>query len=210
MLAIYSKAREPMNFFTHFIGVVLSVVAISFIIYKSPGKDVADIIGSLIFGFSLICLYSASSIYHFVRAEEGIIKKLRKLDHSMIFVLIAGTYTPLCLKYMTYEKCRLFLAVLWAVALLGIVMKLAWMNAPRLLSTVIYLIMGWAVLFDIKSFMAIPSERLIFIFIGGLSYTIGAVIYWLKKPNPPNFGFHAIFHVFVIIGSFTHFIAIYN
>lgn len=208
----FVKARDPMSSYTHFIGACLSVfgtllLAASCLIAKS---SVVTLVSGLVFCLSLIALYSASSIYHFARCTPSLLVRLRKLDHAMIYVLIAGTYTPIAVGFMDYNNAKLFVFGIWAAAVAGIVIKVFWLNAPRWLYTSLYLVMGWAILFDYKAFGAIPSACLALIAGGGISYSIGAVIYILKKPNiSKSFGFHEIFHVFVMIGSLLHFIAIY-
>lgn len=170
----------------------------------------ANICGTTIFGLSLLCLYSASSIYHYVKRPMEDLVRLRKLDHAMIYILIAGTYTPIALAYMNFKDATIFMAVIWSVALLGIVMKICWLNAPRWFYTSLYVLMGWAIVFDWKAFDGLPRGCLGLIAAGGISYTIGAGFYALKKPNlSERFGFHEIFHLFVIFGSAFHFSAVY-
>ena len=127
----------------------------------------------------------------------------------MIYVLIAGSYTPICLKFMEGMHGILFVCGVWAVALCGILVKLCWMNAPRALYTGFYLLMGWAIVFDWKALELIPAGAIALLLAGGISYSIGAVFYILKKPNPsPTFGFHELFHVFILLGTFFHFLAV--
>lgn len=208
----FQKARDPISSYTHFIGACFSVLGTLFLIACSLFKQsgLITLISSIIFGISLIALYSASSVYHYVKGSDKLLLHLRKLDHAMIYVLIAGTYTPIALHFMTKQKGIIFTVAIWSVAILGILIKLCWLNAPRALYTSLYLIMGWAILFDVNAFKSIPIPCLSLIAAGGISYTIGAVIYILKKPNISNFfGFHEIFHVFVMLGSAFHFLAIY-
>ena len=127
----------------------------------------------------------------------------------MIYVLIAGTYTPIVLYCMEAPKSYYFLLMLWFIVLIGVIMKIIWINAPRLLSTLIYLLLGWSVLFDFQSFLQLPVYIFILIALGGISYSIGAIIYIIKKPNlSTEFGFHELFHIFVMIGTFFHYISI--
>lgn len=213
MFEHFTQAREPINSYTHFIGACLGVLGTCILILYciARGKtEPSSVIGALVFGFSLIALYSASSVYHYVKGNAKTINRLRKLDHGMIFVLIAGTYTPLCLRFMEPRNSIIFLSAIWSVAVLGNIIKQFWLSAPRWLSTLLYLIMGWAILFDFGSFKSIPLPCLSLIAAGGVSYSVGAVIYALKKPNLSNqLGFHEIFHIFVILGSVLHFIAIF-
>lgn len=205
--------RDYWSFYTHFIGAVLSLMAIVFLVVKpliSGFESVPSFVGGIIFGLSLLALYSASSIYHYVKLPKEALIRLRKLDHAMIYILIAGSYTPVTLGFMTTRDATIFLAVIWGIALAGIVMKMFWLNAPRLLYTSLYLLMGWAIVFDWKAFENISTECLGLIAAGGVCYTIGALFYAIKKPNKSEiFGFHEIFHVFVLIGSTLHFSAVY-
>ena len=149
------------------------------------------------------------SDYHYYNGPVFKQEYLRKLDHAMIYVLIAGSYTPICLKFMEGMHGILFVCGVWAVALCGILVKLCWMNAPRALYTGFYLLMGWAIVFDWKALELIPAGAIALLLAGGISYSIGAVFYILKKPNPsPTFGFHELFHVFILLGTFFHFLAV--
>lgn len=207
------QPRDYWSFYTHFAGAILSLVAVLFLTIKPIVGGVSslpNLLGALIFGVSLLALYSASAIYHYVKLPQNALVRLRKLDHAMIYVLIAGTYTPITLGFMSPWDATLFLSVIWGIAAAGIVMKIFWLNAPRWLYTSLYLLMGWAIVFDWKAFDSVPTGCLAFIAAGGISYTIGAVVYAIKKPNlSKRFGFHEIFHVFVVVGSALHFSAVY-
>ena len=208
---LYKKAKDPMSWLTHFIGACLSLIGLIIMIVVCLKINISNslFIGSIIFAVSLIALYSASSIYHYFNGSEKIELVLRKLDHSMIYVLIVGTYTPVVLFCMESPRCYYFLAILWSIALIGVFISVFWINAPRVVSTLIYLLLGWAVAFDFQSFQNVPFEILSLIAAGGISYSIGAIIYIIKKPNiSKNFGFHEIFHIFVLLGSLFHYIAI--
>ncbi len=206
--------REPMNGFTHFIGVVLSVIGTILLINISlhPYKP-AHFISLTIFGFGLILLYTTSTLYHWLKLSEEGTKKLRRADHIMIFINIAASYTPTCVIALRGSLGLGLLIAVWSVATAGIVIKIFWMNAPRWLSTSIYLLMGWLAVFVIVPlFNVLPTAALLWLFAGGLFFTIGAVIYARKKPDPyPGIlGFHEIFHLFVLLGSFSHFIMMYK
>ena len=167
------------------------------------------LVSAVIFGVSLIALYSASSIYHYFSGNDKVKTILRKLDHSMIYVLIVGTYTPVVISCMEAPHSYLFLGILWTIAIAGIIVKVLWLNAPRAIATSIYLILGWAVVFDFQSFQGVPMNCLSLIAAGGIAYSIGAFIYIFKKPNISiQFGFHELFHIFVMIGSLLHYFAI--
>ncbi|MEG0368362.1 MAG: hemolysin III family protein, partial [Coprobacillus sp.] len=152
----------------------------------------------------------ASTIYHFFKGNEKIKTILRKLDHSMIYVLIVGTYTPVVMYCVEAPHSYYFLGILWSVAIIGIIVKICWLNAPRALTVGLYLILGWAIVFDYQAFSGISAECLTLIAAGGIAYSIGAFIYVLKKPNLSEmFGFHELFHIFVMLGSLLHYLAIF-
>ncbi|MCR5482590.1 MAG: hemolysin III family protein [Clostridia bacterium] len=203
----FQRARDPLSSYTHFIGACLSVIGIIVIMLR--GGD--GLCGLLVFAFCMLALYATSCSYHFVKASDEVIERVRKLDHAMIFVLISGSYTPLILKFMSPERIPLFLCIFWGITLLGIIIKVFWLHAPRWLYTSLYVLMGWGIVFDPSFFFAIPTGGIILLAAGGLMYTVGALCYALKKPNlPKGFGFHEIFHLFVIAGSFLHYIMLYN
>ena len=128
----------------------------------------------------------------------------------MIYVLIAGSYTPFCVAYMQPGKRELFLGCLWLAAVVGILFKVVWLDAPRWIGTVIYLAMGWSMLIDMPAFAAIPPACLALLAAGGISYSVGAVIYIAKKPNiSERWGFHELFHLFILAGSAFHFLAVF-
>lgn len=204
--------REPASGFSHLVGALLSVAALISLLYVAiTNRDVWQIVSFSIFGASMILLYSASATYHLVNASERAVRILQKIDHSMIFVLIAGTYTPICLTLLRGVLGYRLLALIWSCAAAGIVMKMFFFDIPRLLYTGIYLIMGW-----IAVFIIVPLYRaggplpLVWLLIGGLMYTAGGIIYAVKKPDlfPGWLGFHELFHIFVILGSAAHYVMI--
>lgn len=203
-----------MNGFTHFIGIILSIVGTILLIKLSlhPYRPL-HLISFTIFGLGMISLYTTSTLYHWLSLSEAGIAKFRKADHIMIFIYIAATYTPVCILALRGSLGLCLLVIVWLIALGGIIIKIFWMNAPRWLSTLLYIFMGWlAVVVIYPLFDALPTEALIWLLAGGLFYTIGSVIYAFKKPNPfPGMlGFHEIFHLFVILGSFSHFWLMYK
>ena len=212
-MSYFYRAREPVNSFTHFVGAALSVLGTFLLVFGAlggPAFSVRMLAGGLVFGLSLVALYSASSLYHYVNCPARILMRLRKLDHAMIYVLIAGTYTPV---FMGFSQGRSGLRLclgMWGIALAGIVMKVVWMDAPRWLSTLLYVAMGWALVFDPAILRSMPAGCLALMAAGGVAYTVGAVIYGLKKPNlSVRLGFHELFHLFVLLGSLLHFLAVY-
>ncbi len=212
MYELFKRAREPMSSYTHFLGILFSAVATIFLVVLNGihGDFSARMMVSVLaFGGSMLALYSASSIYHFYNGPIIKQERLRKLDHAMIYVLIAGSYTPICLKFMEGVHGIVFTLAIWLVAVCGIVVKLCWMNAPRWLYTGFYLLMGWAIIFDWKALQMIPGGAIALLLAGGISYSIGAVFYILKKPNISKiFGFHELFHVFILLGTFFHFLTV--
>lgn len=209
-----NKLRDPGSGLSHLIGAVLSVVALIFLLHSAiRNRNVWQIVSFSIFGASMILLYSASTVYHLVRASEKVILVLRKLDHSMIFVLIAGTYTPICLTILRGKTGYILLSIIWTMAIAGIVFKMFFFNVPRWAYTAVYLIMGWVAVFVVGPIFKISGWRAVtWLVMGGIFYTIGGVIYGLKKPNfiPKWLGFHEIFHIFIILGTASHFLMVYR
>lgn len=208
--------RDPISGFTHLFGAIVSLVGLIALIIKAITTNYSSrtmvITSCIIFGLSLILLYTASSVYHLVVSSEGVIKFLRKLDHSMIFVLIAGTYTPISLILLKGPwRWGLFISV-WTLALIGILFKMIWFNSPRWISTGFYIIMGWIAVFALSPLSkSLSLKGFLWLFLGGIFYTIGGVIYAIKIPNiSKKFGFHELFHIFVLLGSFSHFLLIYK
>jgi len=199
--------RDKWSFRTHLFGALLGIVATITLVLT----HLDSFLPYLVFGLSVIALYSCSALYHYVMGPAELIVKLRKLDHTMIFVLIAGTYTPIITLSFPPTKAMIYMIIMWGITLLGLVMKLLWLHAPRWLYTFLYVAMGWAAVGEIPTFFRISPPLAFWIIAGGLSYTLGAVFYALKKPNPTaEFGFHEIFHVLIIGGTACHYVAIAN
>lgn len=206
------KMKEPVNTMTHFIGALLSAGALGWMTYKGVlhGNGL-QIAAAIVFGISLIALYTASTVYHWVSGSEKLKAILRRVDHSMIYVLIAGTYTPVCLITLKGTLGWILFGVVWSLAALGIIMKLVWFNAPRWLYTAFYLILGWlAIFFIVPIYRSLPSAGFAWLLAGGLLYTVGAIIYGTKskKLKISVFGFHEIFHLFILAGSFAHYMMV--
>ena len=208
------KLREPVSGLTHLVGAIVSAIGMVVLVISAVNKGTASYIVSVsIFGLSLVLLYTASSLYHLLTISEKGIKILRKIDHMMIYILIAGTYTPVCLIGL---KGRLGLGLLisiWTLAVVGIVLKVVWFNAPRWIYTSFYVIMGWlAVIAIVPLIRTIPLTGFVLLAAGGIFYTIGAIIYGLRWPlrNSKYFGFHEIFHIFVMLGSLSHYIVVFG
>ena len=199
---MYKNARDPISFLTHFIGAVVGAILILVtLIYGYLNKSSSTaIISVLVFTVSIVLLYSASSMYHYVKAYNKNYTFYHKLDHAMIYVLIAGSYTPFCLNYL--QDGKTFMFFIWLAAIIGIIGKIFWLKAPRLLYTLLYVMMGWAIVFKFNEFVNIPKGFITFISLGGVSYTIGAIIYIIKKPNlSSKWGFHELFHLFILLGT---------
>ncbi len=208
-------AREPINGFTHLAGAILSFAGLLALVIKTTltSPTVIDITAVIIFGISMVLLYSASATYHLVVASDKVISFLRKIDHSMIFILIAGSYTPFCLISLEGHNGWIIFVIVSAIAICGVLFKMIWFNCPRWISTSVYIGMGWiSVFIVIPLYKSIALGGILLLLAGGILYTIGAVIYGLK-PRSLKFkklGFHEIFHIFILLGSLCHFIAVFE
>jgi hemolysin III len=206
------RLREPINGITHAAGGLLAALGLGVLLATAASSGRLDqLVAFGVFGLSLIALYAASALYHLLPLSPSGVARLRTLDHMAIFVLIAGTYTPFCLLALDGAWRWGLLALIWGLALCGVLLKLLWMDASRWLSVVLYLGMGWvAVIAAPALFRAVPPDGIIWMLAGGLVYSAGALIYGLKRPNlvPGTFGFHEVWHLFVIAGSACHFWAV--
>ena len=208
------RLKEPISGLTHFIAAILSAVGLILLICRSinPVKPL-HLVTFSIFGSAMILMYVASTLYHWLPLSEKGIERLRKFDHKSIFIFIAATYTPVCLIALRGVWGWGLLVSIWGLATVGILIKIFWFDAPQWFSTVLYILAGWLVLVCVLPLSNVLQLRaLIWMFMGGVFYTIGALIYALRRPNPwPNFfGSHEIFHVFVMMGSFSHFWLMYK
>ncbi|MGL4284243.1 PAQR family membrane homeostasis protein TrhA [Eubacterium aggregans] len=210
------KFREPVNAWTHLIGAALSLVgmvAMLNLIISENNVTPETLCSVLAFGIGLIGLYYTSFYYHAVQNRgEGELLRLKKLDHAMIFLLIAGSYTPFCLLCLTGPMHIGMMAAIWGVAIIGILMMVFWIGMPRWLNTTLYITLGWFALFALKPlYETLPTGGFVLLILGGILYTIGGVMYGLKKPNlSQQWGFHEIFHIFVLLGSACHFAAVFR
>ena len=202
----YSVVEERVNVISHAIGFFLSIAALYFMLSRSfdnPGYRDAFCVA--VFGVSLILLYGASTCYHLSR-RSSLRRFLNVVDHAAIYVLISGTYTPFTLITLRGTSGWTIFVVSWTMALIGIVLKLFFTGKYHLISTVMYVLMGWIIIFAIKPLIEnLSFEGVFWLFAGGVSYTLGAVLYGIERIN---FN-HAIFHVFVLFGSCCHFISVY-
>ncbi len=206
--------REPVNAITHFAGTLASVAGlVLLIIFSALNTDVWHIVSFSIFGVSLVLMYASSTLYHALKLSEKQISWMRRIDHIMIFIVIAGTYTPLCLVPLRGAWGWTIFGIVWGMAAVGMILKIFSMNIPRWISTGIYLVMGWMCVIAVYPLvMSLETACLVWLAAGGLFYTAGAVIYAMKKPDPwPGvFGFHEIWHLFVLAGSFCHFWVVFR
>ena len=205
---MFKRIKDPVSSLTHLVGAIIAIPMTVLLILRSCAVGSAwHVVSFAIFGAALILLYTASAVYHMLPISEKAQAVLRRIDHMMIFVLIAGTYTPICLVPLRGAWGYTLLALVWTIAAAGIVLKALWMDAPRWLSSIIYVAMGWIVVIALYPLAhSVSTGALALLFAGGLTYTIGAVIYALKKPyfHFRFFGFHELFHLFVMGGSAFH------
>ena len=193
--------KEPVNALTHLSAAVLAIPATIYLLVAATG--VLEKFSFLIFGLSMLALYSASAIYHMLRVSPKYERRLKKLDHSMICVLIAGTYTPICLIPMRGPWGYGLLIAIWTLAIFGVLLCVFWIDAPRWLSTAVYLIMGWLCLFAFYPLVkSLTGKALFWLVAGGVFYSVGAIIYARKKCLFSwRLGFHEIFHIFIMLGT---------
>ena len=203
----YTKGEEIANAVTHGVGVILSIVGSVFLILAAlKTNDKYSIIGVWVYCISLIILYLGSTLYHSIPGR--VVKKiLRILDHSSIYLLIAGTYTPIILIFLNSDKMSMYILIaLWAIVTLGILFKIFFVGKFGALSTILYILMGWAIVINVKAILSlVPFTPLMFIVLGGIAYTVGCIFYAADK-MPYN---HFIWHLFVMTGSALHYVAVY-
>ncbi|MFV0423260.1 PAQR family membrane homeostasis protein TrhA [Oleidesulfovibrio sp.] len=205
--------RDPVNGLTHCIGAVLALIGTIILIVRVASPEMPwHIVSFSVFGIAMVLLYTASTLYHWLPVKERGIRLLRRIDHSMIFIYIAATYTPICLVALRGAWGWSLFACAWVMAFGGVFIKIFWLEAPRWLSTCFYLGMGWMALAAIYPLVTtLEWGALAYLFAGGLLYSAGALIYAAKWPNfYRHFGFHEVFHLFVMGGSFCHFMLMYN
>jgi hemolysin III len=202
------RLREPINGLTHLAGAILAVFALGVLVglAVAAGK-VRHLVAFLVFGFSLVALYTSSALYHLLPLSARGVERLRRLDHIMIFVLIAGTYTPFCLIALHGGWRWGLLGTVWGIALAGVGLKFGWMGAPVWFSTALYLVQGWVALAALPVLVrALPAHGLIWLAAGGVIYSLGAVIFAIEWPTIRRgvFEAHELWHLFVLAGSACH------
>jgi len=203
------KLREPVNSLTHWAGAALALAGLVVLLAIGWSKP-AKVISLAIYGISLVAMFSASATYHMVRVKDKALEIFRKIDHSAIYLLIAGTYTPFCVNAFTGFWRWGLLAIIWSLAIIGIGVKIFVIRAPRWVTAGIYLIMGWLCVAAIGQISLLPVRALGWMIAGGVIYTLGAVVYITKIFNfvPGVFGFHEVWHIFVILAAAAHFVAV--
>lgn len=207
--------REPGSAITHFIAMMLAIFASTPLLVKAGITDNNTCFHAMaVFMLSMISLYGASTLYHSITVKDKILKIFRKIDHMMIFVLIAGSYTPVCLLVLEERTGYMMLAIVWSIAIGGIIIKALWITCPKWFSSILYIAMGWVCLGIFGTLWnTLPKPAFLLLLAGGIIYTIGGIIYALKLPvfndRHKYFGSHEIFHLFVMGGSICHFIFMY-
>lgn len=207
--------REPGSALTHFSAMMMAVfAAVPLLLKAGIGSGQKNFYAMAIFIGSMILLYGASTLYHSVDLSGGPLRIFRKIDHMMIFVLIAGTYTPVCLLVLGGRMGLTLLTAVWSIAIFGMLIKAFWITCPKWFSSLIYIAMGWVCVFVFSSLWeALPKAAFLWLLAGGVIYTVGGVIYALKLPlfnsKHKDFGSHEVFHLFVMGGSVCHFIFMY-
>lgn len=207
---MFKNMREPVSGLTHFFAAIAAAFGLMALLIIGQG-DTGKQLTLLIYGISLVLMFSVSAAYHLIEGKPEFIQVMRKFDHSAIYVLIAGTYTPICFNQFTGFLRWGMLAIIWGLAVAGVTGKIIVINSPRWLTAGTYLIMGWLSLLALREMiLVLPLGALIWLFLGGIFFTVGAVIYITKIMNfiPEVFGYHEIWHIFVILGCLCHFVAI--
>ena len=205
-----SKLREPVNGLTHLGGAAFALVGTFLLLILGGAGSTGGTISIVVYGVSLVTLFLASAIYHLANVEPKVLEILRKLDHSAIFILIAGTYTPFCvIAFKGFFHWGL-LGIIWAIAITGILVKIFFIRSPRWLNATVYVVMGWLCISAAGQMSALPAGAAAWLIAGGVIYTLGAVVYSLKLMDfwPGRFGFHEAWHVFVLLGAMAHFISV--
>ncbi|MBQ4360223.1 MAG: hemolysin III family protein [Proteobacteria bacterium] len=205
---------RPWSAITHGVGILLSAIGTFFMLYKVvPQHDGTRIAGFCIFCATSVILYTASTLYHSVNTSVSGRILLRKIDHMAVNLLIAGTYTPLCLTILAGTAGNILLAIIWTLAVGSCLLSFFWINSPRWLTAGVYIALGWVSVITVPMiYQAAGMKPLFWMVLGGVLYTIGGILYALKWPgrNNPRFGCHEIFHVFIVLGTIGHYFMIYR
>lgn len=208
--------KDPGSAITHFIGMLMAIfAAVPLLIKAAHEPQRIYLVSLIIYAASLILLYAASTTYHTFDVSEKVNTILKKIDHMMIFVLIAGSYTPICLLVLKGKTGLLLLSLVWGIAIAGILLKAFWVYCPKWVSSLLYIGMGWTCVLAFTQILnTLTRAEFGWLLAGGIIYTIGGIIYALKLPifnnRHKNFGSHEIFHLFVMGGSACHFVVMYS
>ena len=204
-MRIQTEREELWNTITHFIGAVLGIIGLTLLILKDTEKSTYSLLSVIIYGLSIIILFSASTAYHYIKNEKYK-HTFRIIDHISIYILIAGTYTPVLLITLEQSLGWILFAVVWGIAAFGVVLKIFFTGRFNVFSTLLYLVMGWLIVFDFSELKNImPIEGIILLMLGGAAYTIGIIFYALEK----KLYYHVIWHLFVLAGAIFHFLMVY-
>lgn len=206
------KSKEAFNFYSHLAGMIAAVVGTIFLVKVATGSA-SMIVTALIYGFSIIFLFSASSLYHAFKKQENELSFWRKMDRLAIFFMIAGSYTPVCYFFLDDNWRLPMIAIQWGLVAFGVCSQLFFPRAPRMIYAVIFLIMGWMLVVPMQQVLSVmTTQQATLLFAGGVAFTIGAIIYAIKRPLmiPGVFSFHELFHVMVLVGGACHYALIYS
>lgn len=206
------KPQERFNFYSHLAGVIAGVIGCIYLAINAS-DSASGLLTALIYGLSVVFLFSASTLYHAFKKEENELSFWRKMDRLAIFFMIAGTFTPICYFYLASPYKWAMIAFQWGMVGIGLISQLFFPRAPRKLYAAIYLSMGWSALITLKQMLSNMSiSQSVFLFTGGVAFTIGGIIYAVKKPRivPGVFSFHELFHIMVLIGGSLHYAMIYG
>jgi len=206
------KTQELFNFYSHLAGMIAAVIGTVFLLIVAS-HSASGLVTALIYGFSAVFLFAASSLYHAFKKEENEISFWRRMDKLAIFFMIAGTFTPVCYFYLDGAYRWSMIAFQWSLVGFGLISQIFFPKAPRKLYAAIYISMGWSGLFVIKQVLAnMPFGQGVLLFAGGIAYTVGGIIYAVKKPRMFTgiFSFHELFHIMVLIGGVLHYAMIYR
>ncbi len=205
------RPQERISYYSHLAGIVAAIAGTIHLISVARASA-AHMAVAAVYGFSVTLLFSASASYHALKQSENEISIWRKLDHTAIFFMIAGTYTPVCYVYLSGYWRWSVIVLQWALVIAGLFLKFFYLRAPRHFSTAIYLLMGWIGIAAMKEFFTtMPPNALFYLFAGGISFTAGAICYAVERPVFwPGFGFHEIFHLFVLLGGLFHYLLVYT
>jgi len=210
------RIKDPGSAITHFIAMIFALLAATPLLVKAAQTpDLAHVLALSVFIVSMILLYAASTIYHTLDISPKVNQILRKVDHMMIFILIAGTYTPVCMLVLGDRTGWSLLGLVWGIAIIGITINALWITCPKWFSSIVYIAMGWVCVLAFGRIVdALPASAFGWLLAGGIIYTVGGIIYALKLPlfntKFKYFGSHEVFHLFVMGGSFCHYIMMYS